>query len=226
VGGFAPLQVKRIGGLLPPAHAPEIKTLVILQKECRGFTMPRLPLLFLLILAGLTGCAGWTVFGHTIGEERPASAGHATSDPAGPIAKAVTLTLTPQAREKAAADPRLKEDVLLCVVETELRARKLLDDKDPRASRTVEIVIDDFSTRSTSNAVLFGYNLGAGTLAGDISVRDADGNKLRDFRVEAQSRLATHANGEDASPLGSLYRRFANLTANNLAGTAPTPPAE
>jgi hypothetical protein len=131
---------------------------------------------------------------------------------------AVAISFTSQAKEKIAAEPRFKEGSLLAEVEGELRARKLLDGNS-RAGPMVEISIDDFTTRSATNAVLFGYHLGDGSLAADITVRDSGGKEVRDFRIKANSRLATPASGEDANPLGSLYRRFAILVADNLAGS-------
>ncbi len=189
--------------------------------------MPKLLVLLLLTLGLLTGCGQVVIFGHTVGEGRSASenepaagrTAQATSKPLVPKVKAVTLALTPQAAEKVASDPRFKADVLLAAVESELRSRELFDAQDPRASGQAEILIDDFATRSTSNAVVFGYNFSAGTLAGDIRVRDANGNELQTFKVVAESRLAIAASGEDTNPLRDLYRRFADLAADDLAGT-------
>ncbi len=197
-------------------------------------------LLLLFTLGVLAGCGQVAVFGHTLGEERvrsesPPVSRKAVSNPAGePTSKAtaqapsrpgaqrvnaVTLALTPRATAKVASDPRFKADELLHAVEGELRSRELFDAQDPRASGTAEILIDDFATRSTSNAVVFGYSFVAGTLTGDIRVRDAKGNELRSFRVAAESRLTVPASGEDANALGVLYRRFATLAADSVAGT-------
>jgi hypothetical protein len=137
----------------------------------------------------------------------------------GRTVRAVSISFTSTAKEKIAAEPRFKEDSLLAEVEGELRARKLLDGGNSLTNPTVEISINDFTTRSTTNAVLFGYNMGAGALAADILVRDADGKEVRDFQINANSRLATRASGEDGNPLRSLYRRFAILVAENLAGS-------
>jgi hypothetical protein len=212
--------------------------------------------LFLLPVAiALSGCAGWVVFGHTI-EDKPATpvqqpaispqqpvispqpSGVASPQQAavnaqpaeqiGHTLKGVTVTFTPEARQKINADRRFKEDALVAAVENELRARHLLDPgatgaghtiaDRANADRAIEIVIDDFATRPATNAVVFGYLLGEGTLTGTIDVRGASGEQLQAFRIEADSRLATSADGTDEQPLRPLYRKFANLTVSNLSG--------
>jgi hypothetical protein len=143
--------------------------------------------------------------------------------------KAVTLVLTPTVTAKVANDPRFKEGALLDAVEAEFHSRKLLNEKDPGASGTIEVSIGDFATRSTTNAVVLGYNLATGTLAGDVTIRGANGQELRSFQVRARTRLASAASassntgGENASPLGSLYRKFADMAADGVAGTTPKP---
>ncbi|MGA9026276.1 MAG: hypothetical protein WB440_09500, partial [Steroidobacteraceae bacterium] len=131
------------------------------------------------------------------------------------------LLVTPQAKAQTGADPRFQQAGLRAAVQDELRRRQLLDEGG--ANRTLQISIADFGTHPTSNAVLFGYQLSAGTLDADVTVRGADGAELQDFRIQASSRLSTRADEPDANPLGALYRRFAVLTADHLAGV-PTKP--
>jgi hypothetical protein len=136
---------------------------------------------------------------------------------------AVTLALTPQAQAEAAKDPRFNADELLHAVQAELQSRGLLDAAGSGASGTAEILIDDFATRPTSNAVLFGHTFVAGTLAGDVRVRDAKGNERQNTKVAAEARMSIAADGEDPNPLASLYRRFATLAADRIAGTPSKP---
>jgi len=146
--------------------------------------------------------------------------------PSSPIVhrvKSVSLTVAPPATAKIAADPRFNADALREAVETELRTRQLLDTQDRTASDRAEILISDFSTRSAVNAVVFGYHLGSGSLAGDIHVGDGPGAGAETFKVIADTRLAIAANGADKNPLGPLYRRFAVLAADRLAGTVSKP---
>ncbi|MEJ1963076.1 MAG: hypothetical protein WDO56_16590 [Gammaproteobacteria bacterium] len=135
----------------------------------------------------------------------------------------MSLTLTAEATAKATDDPAFKADALLDAIRRELRARQLLDPQDTGAAGSAEVVIDDFDTRSTSNAVVFGYIFKEGALAGVIHVRDASGNELQKFDVMAESRFSVAANGTDANGLAALYRRFAVLAADRLADTPSKP---
>jgi hypothetical protein len=137
--------------------------------------------------------------------------------------KGVTVTLTPPAQEKAAADRRFKQDGVVAAIESELRARKLLAENDVKAERTVAVIIDDFATRPTSNAVIFGYVISEGTLAGSVDVRDTSGQQLQAFRITAKARLVIPASGEDNHALHALYSKFANLAVDALSGTTGKP---
>jgi hypothetical protein len=128
------------------------------------------------------------------------------------------VRFTPEAREKIAAEPQFKEDRLLATIEDELRAHKLFDDSDSRATGTLEVSIDDFATRPLSNAVVFGYVLGNGTLTGRIEVRNAEGAEPRDSRINAESRVEKPVSAEQSNAFGPLYRKFADLTVYSLNG--------
>jgi hypothetical protein len=198
-------------------------------------------------LLTLSGCAGWVVFGHTIGEHpagaaaQPAAAAeptyktdhpYATSTPllappqataaraplGVPMLKSVTVVFTAAARQKIDSEPQFDTDRLLAAIQDELRAHRLLDDSDPRASGTLEISIDDFATHPLSNAVVFGYSLGNGTLAGHLEVRTAGSDEPRDWRINAQSRVDKPVGAEPSNPFGPLYRKFAALTVDQLGG--------
>jgi hypothetical protein len=195
-------------------------------------------------LMSLSGCAGWVVFGHTIQGPQPAPPAQPLlttqvptpqpppaqvpsappASPETPMLKAVTLTFTPAAQQKIAAEPQFQQATLLTAIESELRAHKLLDASDPRARGTAEISIDDFATRPTSNAVVFGYILGTGTLSGNVAVHAVAGNALRDARITAQSHLAKPVSDGQANPFGPLYHRFAAATVDSLTGTTSTQP--
>jgi hypothetical protein len=206
--------------------------------------MRSLTLCLIPALLTLSGCAGWVVFGHTIGGEsqpQPAAAvqptyktdhPYATSAPllapqpvvtagarvSAPMLKSVTVVFTPAARQKIATEPQFEADRLLAAIQDELRAHKLLDDSDPHASATLEISIDDFATHPLSNAVVFGYSLGNGTLAGQIEVRSAGSDEPRDWRINAESRVDKPVGAEPSNPFGPLYRKFAALTVDQLGG--------
>jgi hypothetical protein len=179
-------------------------------------------------LMSLSGCAGWVVFGHTIQGPQPATTVQPPSAPSvlpdTPMLKAVTLTFTPAAQEKIASEPQFQQATLLTAIESELRAHRLLDANDPHARGTAEISIDDFATRPTSNAVVFGYILGTGTLSGNVAVHAVPGNALRDARITAQSHLAKPVSDGQSNPFGPLYHRFAAATVDSLTGTTSTQP--
>lgn len=202
--------------------------------------MQRFLLLSLLTCGVISGCGRQViVFGHTVAEGREPSQGkpvaennpaarseppaiataQAPSKPAVLRVNSVTVELTSPVTTKAENDPRFKPEALLEAVQGELRSRELFDPQDPRTSGTAEVLIDDFGVRPTSNVVLFGYIPSAGTLSGSIRVRDARGNELQNFRIVAETRLRIAASGDDGNPLELLYRRFANLAADSLAGT-------
>lgn len=146
--------------------------------------------------------------------------GQASLAPSRSPLQGVTVTLTSAAQEQAATDPRFKQDAVVAAVESELRARKLLAEDGVKPERTVTIVIDDFATHPTSNAVIFGYVTSEGTLTGDVDVRATSGQQLQAFQVTAKSRLVTRASGEDNQALHALYRKFAKLAVDKLSGTS------
>jgi hypothetical protein len=161
----------------------------------------------------------------------PASGEAATQTPVAAAAphlartvKAVNLTVTPEAVAKVTGDAsRFTADALLDAIRAELKSRKLLDEQDPQASGTAEIIVDDLATRQTTNAILFGYRMLAGTLEGDIRVTGAAGTESTGSRIIAESKLTLAVSGNDKNPLGPLYRRFAVLAADRLAGVASQP---
>ena len=101
--------------------------------------------------------------------------------------------------------------------------RKLLDEQDPHASGTAEVIVDRLGTRPTTNAIVFGYKMLAGTLEGDIRVTGLEGGESTGSRIVAESKLTVAASGDDKNPLGPLYRRFAVLAADRLAGVTSQP---
>jgi hypothetical protein len=205
--------------------------------------MPRLAALSVLLVTLLTGCGQVIVFGHVVGDHKTSSSqtdtaaatpAPATADesaapvstplpqrtPAIPhIIKAVNITITPEASAKVTGDAsRFSADALLDAIKTELKSRKLLDEQDPHAAGTAEVVVDRLDTRPTTNAIVFGYKMLAGTLEGDIRVTGLEGSESTGSRLVAESKLTVSVSGDDKNPLGPLYKRFAVLAADRLAG--------
>ena len=196
------------------------------------------------LLSGLTsGCGQVAVFGRTIGEKpasqasaaataAPESAAPSAKMPASklrtdmvepiPTIKSVTLTLAPQVAAQVADDARFNREALLTAVRSELQLRKLLNEADSRGS-AVDITIDAYGMRPTSNAIVFGNIVSAGTLSGRMQLRDAQGNELPIRNIESAAQVSIPATGQSANPLARLYREFAVVTANSIDGTLPKP---
>jgi hypothetical protein len=170
--------------------------------------------------AATAATAASTSAGSTSSQSRaPATPSHVAH-----AVKAVSIVVTPEAAAKVTGDAsRFTADALLNAIKAELKSRKLLDEHDPHASGTAEIVVDGLATRPTTNAVLFGYRMLAGTLEGDIRVTGASDTDTTGARIVAESRLTVSASGDDENPLGPLYRKFAVLAADRLAGIASRP---
>jgi hypothetical protein len=173
--------------------------------------------------SGAQGAASATP-GAAAGSSAPEAPPSSASPEVPHVVKSVNITITPEAAAKVAGDAsRFTADALLDAITAELKSRKLLDDQNPQASGTAEIVVDDLATRPTSNVILFGYKMLAGTLEGDIRVTGATGSDATGSRIVAQSKLTLAASGDDKNPLGPLYRRFAVLAADRLAGVDSKP---
>ena len=210
--------------------------------------MRKLMLLMAPIIPVLAGCAGSVIFGHVIGQDHPASpvqtapqeatpapmtAAPAAPAPAAPVAqqqqtalplaiakvRAATLEFTAEATDKIKSEPRFSRDALLASINAQLRSHNLIDDTGSnQADRSVEITIDEFAIRPSSNAVVFGYVFSDATLDGNAEVHDANGRELEHFEISAHTRLTTRTDDGQTLPLASLYRRFADVTVSKLTG--------
>jgi hypothetical protein len=127
---------------------------------------------------------------------------------------AVNVTLSPASQ---ANDASIDAAALLDAIRTELKSRNLLDEQNPSADSTVEVLIESATTRSTVNAVIFGKRPMAGTLTGELRV-SSNGEALPASRIVAESRFSIADDGEHKNALAPLYRRFAVLTADELTG--------
>ena len=110
-------------------------------------------------------------------------------------------------------------------IESELRSRRLLSSPTETGSpgRTVAISVDAFTARTTSNVIMFGQVFEAGTLTGDVIVRDGSGIAVQTYRIKANSHINRPAAGATTNTLTPLYKKFADLTVDNLSGAPPKP---
>jgi hypothetical protein len=130
---------------------------------------------------------------------------------------AVNVTVSPASQ---AGDASVDPGALLDAIRTELRSRNLLDEQNPSAGGTAEVLIESATARPTVNAVIFGRQPMAGTLTGELHVSSASGAELPPSRIVAESRFNVPEDGKDKNVLGPLYRRFAVLAADELTGIA------
>ena len=131
-----------------------------------------------------------------------------------PVGK-VSLTLTPEAQRNAAENIKFNQDTLLATVKRGLEANGLLQ---ATAGESAEIVLKSFRVRGTFSAVMFGVMAGTDNVTGDVIVRDARGNVLRKFTVDASYGLGGFAGGIDETRLSWLYEKFTEHTVNELKG--------
>lgn len=86
-----------------------------------------------------------------------------------------------------------------------------------RAPKSIDS-IDEFVVEPTSNAVLFGYIISDAKLSGTVRVRDGHRNEALNVPIEARVKLSVPAKDRSAVTLDALYRRFAVLACDRLAG--------
>ena len=145
----------------------------------------------------------------------PQSAANAARS-SGHLLRAVSVTLS---ADSVASDSGVDTAALLDAIRTELRSRKLLDEQSASGDGTAEVLIEGATTHRTVNAVVFGIQPMAGTLEGELHVSSARGEHPA-VKIVAESRFSLAADGENKNALGPLYRRFAVLTADEIAGMA------
>jgi hypothetical protein len=142
----------------------------------------------------------------------------ATAVPAAHVLHAVNVTVSPASQ---AGDAGVDAAALLDAIRAELKSRKLLDEQNPSADGTAEVLIDSAAMHPTVNAVIFGQRPMAGTITGEVRLSSASGEELPTSRIVAESRFTITDDGQNQNALGPLYRRFAVLTADELTTAKP-----
>ncbi|MBE0533304.1 MAG: DUF4410 domain-containing protein [Rhodospirillales bacterium] len=131
----------------------------------------------------------------------------------------VTIALAPEARSAAASSTTFKQEALLAVVRQALEAKnELTRDKDPSLP-IVEITVTSVRTRSTFNAIMFGFMAGDDHINGDVVVRSPSGVVLQRFSVSASYALGGFGGGRNEARMSWLYDTFANHLVEELTGT-------
>ena len=139
-----------------------------------------------------------------------------------PVA-AVNLAFTPEVTDKLVKDSRVNTDDLLNAIKTELQSRGLLvdnkSDNETQKGTTLVVYVDNYDLHANTNFVIFGVTPHTGTLAGNLMLRDEQGNDVPLAHVEAYSRISVPQGDAPKTLLQPLYKDFAITVANSLAGT-------
>lgn len=131
---------------------------------------------------------------------------------------AVTLTMTDEAKKKAAENLKFNPDELLSHVKRALEASSLLNASPDQPRPNLEVQVKDVRVRSNFSAVMWGFMAGADLIKADIVVRDQTGKELDRFEVSASYALGGLAGGQDGARMGWLYETFAEETIKELTG--------
>ncbi len=127
----------------------------------------------------------------------------------------VSLSMSPEAKEKAIDNLKFNQNELLDHVKRALEAQSLIDATAGEGLPRIEVVVKDMRIRSNFSAVAFGFLAGADSIEGDIVLRDAAGRELDRFSVSASYALGG-IGGLDSSRMSWLYEKFAEETAREL----------
>jgi len=132
---------------------------------------------------------------------------------------AVTLSIAPEVAGILTKDSRFNANALLNAIKLELQSRKLLNASDSSPSFTLEIYIDHYDLHANTNFVMFGSTPHTGTLAGNLLLRDEQGDTVPLSHLEAYSRISVPETGDPKNLLQPLYLEFSVAVANSLGGT-------
>ncbi|MET0280792.1 MAG: hypothetical protein ABW278_06645 [Steroidobacteraceae bacterium] len=136
-------------------------------------------------------------------------------------AAAATLRFATATQRQIDDEPRFSARLLRDTILAELTTRGMLGEQ--AEGRVVDIQIDEFSLRNTTNVVVFGNIASAGKLAAVLRIPGTDGGSPREARVRVEASLNLRKDDASAQSLEKLYRRFAVAIADELAG-APLRP--
>ncbi len=137
---------------------------------------------------------------------------------------AVTLTMTDEAKKKAAENLKFNPDALLSHVKRALEASSLLNAASDPSRPSLEVQVKDVRIRSNFSAVMWGFMAGADLIKADIVLRDQNGKEMDRFEVSVTYALGGLAGGQDDARMGWLYETFAEETIKELTGSSSASP--
>jgi hypothetical protein len=170
-----------------------------------------------LAVVSLCACSG---FGRAPEDTEADSAAVAPAAAIGPVS-AVTVTLSDQAQQLAAIDPRLNADEVAIAVEHELQLHQLYAPAAADVHRSLAITVQNFTNSLGSSTKILGFSSYEVMLNATIQVKGAAATDLPPFDMRARVRLTNRATDAEGGSLAPLYTRFAVQTVAALRGVAP-----
>lgn len=158
----------------------------------------------------LGGCAAGVTRAPTASAERVAA-------PAYSQFASVSLSMSPEAKEKALENLKFNPDELLSHVKRALDSRSLLDASGAPQLPKLQVVVKDMRVRSNFSAIMWGFMAGADSIQGEIVLTDSAGKELDRFTVSASYALGGLAGGQDSTRMSWLYEKFAEETVKELS---------
>jgi hypothetical protein len=136
----------------------------------------------------------------------------------------VSISLAPEAQQVASTTIRFDQGTLLRLVRQGLEQKKALSAAPNQVLPSVEILVTSIRSRSTFNAVMFGFMAGDDHIKGDVIVRSPDGAELHRFGVSASYAFGGVAGGQVDTRMGWLYEAFAKHVIEELTGQSAKSP--
>lgn len=128
----------------------------------------------------------------------------------------VSVSLTDEAKKKAAENRKFNSIELLRHVKRALQAHSLVDGSPDKSLPNLEIQVKDMRVRSSLSAVVFGFMAGADSVTADVVLKDLEGKELDRFEVSASYALGGTLGGRDSIRMEWLYEKFAEHTVKEL----------
>jgi hypothetical protein len=128
----------------------------------------------------------------------------------------VSLSLTENAKQKAAENLKFNADELLNHMKRALDANSLVNGATDKPRPNLEVQVKDMRVRSNFSAIMFGFMAGADSITGDIVIKDPDGKELDRYEVDVSYALGGIGGGQDGARMGWLYEKFAEEAVKEL----------
>lgn len=135
----------------------------------------------------------------------------------------ISIGLTAEAEKVAATTTRINQNEILQLVRRGLEVRNALTKAPDSTLPNIEILITSVRSRSTFNAVMWGFMAGDDHIKGDVIVRSPEGGELQRFAVSASYALGGFGGGQTDARMGWLYETFAKHVVDELTGAKAKP---